>query len=133
MRAALSRRIARHGADRGSFTVELSVLAPTVLVLILLCIQTGLWWHAREVAATAARTGVDTGRTLNGSPATGAAAAQSFLARFGGSVRDPAVTTAGSSATTLRIEVDGSVTTLVPGLTLHVAQHAEGPRERWMP
>ncbi|MEU1628232.1 TadE family protein [Streptomyces sp. NPDC020096] len=121
----------RRGGDRGSFSLELAILAPAVMMLIFVCIQTGLWWHAREVALTAAKRGVDSGRTLGSSPDAGAATARSFLDRFGNSVRGASVSTAGSSATRVRIEVSGSVATLVPGLTLHVVQHAEGPRERW--
>ncbi|WP_308014165.1 TadE/TadG family type IV pilus assembly protein [Streptantibioticus parmotrematis] len=131
--AARWRCVIRHGADRGSYSVELAILAPAVLMLVFACIQTGLWWHAREVALTAAKRGVESGRTLDSSPAQGAAAARSFVARFGGSVRDPAVTDAGSSATTVRIDVSGTVITLVPGWDLHIDQHADGPRERWMP
>ena len=133
MRAAVWRRLIRRGDDRGSYSLELAILAPAVLLLVLLCIQTGLWWHARQVALTAARNGVDAGRALGASPATGALTSRSFLDRFGGSIHGPSVSTAGSTATTVRIEVDGAVDTLLPGVHLHVAQHAEGPRERWIP
>ncbi|WUT01802.1 hypothetical protein OHA46_33910 (plasmid) [Streptomyces sp. NBC_00708] len=41
------------------------------------------------------------------------------------------MSSAGSNAQEIRITVRGSVATLVPGLTLDVVQHADGPVERW--
>lgn len=64
-------------------------------------------------------------------PGDGAAQAQQYLARYGNSVRGAQVSASGSSAQQIRITVTGDVATLVPGLKLHVTQHADGPVERW--
>ena len=130
---AARRRVQACAGDRGSYSLELAVLAPLVLLIIFVSIQAGLWFHGRSVALAAAKRGVETGRAFNAAPADGTSAAADFLARFGGSVHDPQVSTAGSTANQVEITVHGSVATLVPGLTLSVDQHAIGPKERWVP
>ncbi|MFD8690751.1 TadE/TadG family type IV pilus assembly protein [Streptomyces sp. NPDC059651] len=117
--------------DRGFASVEFAVLALVVLGLAFTTIQVGLYFHARKVAQSAARHGVEAGRAFGSGSGEGVAEAQSFLARFGGSVRGASVSSTGSSAEDVRITVSGSVATLVPGLELHVTQYANAPVERW--
>ncbi|MCX0247989.1 TadE/TadG family type IV pilus assembly protein [Streptomyces drozdowiczii] len=111
--------------------MEFAVLAVVVLALVFTALQVGLYYHARKVAQSAARQGVEAGRQFGAGEGDGVAQAQEFLARFGDSVRGASVSSAGSSAQRIRITVRGSVATLVPGLTLDVVQHADGPVERW--
>ena len=122
--------VARLRADRGAGSVEVAVLAVVVLMLVFTIIQVGFYYHARKVAQSAARQGVDTGRQVGSSPGDGVAQAEKFLAKFG-SVRGASVSSAGSTAEELHITVTGHVATLVPGLELTVTQDAHGPIERW--
>lgn len=122
---------ARLRSDRGSGSVEVAVLAVVVLLLVFTIIQVGLFYHARKVAQSAARQGVDTGRQFGSSPADGVAQAEAFLAKSGGSVRGASVSSAGSTAVEIHITVTGHVATLVPGLELTISQDAHGPIERW--
>lgn len=128
---ALRCRIRRHRSDRGFGSVEFAVLAVVVLALVFTSIQVGLYYHARKVAQSAARQGVEAGRQFGAGEADAVAQAESFLGRYGGSVRGASVSAAGSTAEEIRITVRGSVATLVPGLTLDVVQHAAGPIEVW--
>ncbi|MFE3150070.1 TadE/TadG family type IV pilus assembly protein [Streptomyces sp. NPDC059218] len=125
----LLRRRAR--GDRGFGSVEFAVLAVVVLALIFTAVQVGLYYHARKVAQSAARQGVEAGRQFGAGEGDGVAQAQEFLTRFGGSVQGASVSLDGSSAQEIRITVRGRVATLVPGLTLDVVQHADAPVERW--
>ncbi|MER5556156.1 TadE family protein [Streptomyces sp. NPDC002793] len=129
LRTALRRRKRRH--DRGFASVEFAVLAVVILALVFTALQVGLYFHARKVAQSAARQGVESGRQFASSPSDGVAQAQNYLSRFGSSVRGASVSSSGSSADEVRITVRGSVATLVPGLELSVTQHAEAPIERW--
>lgn len=117
--------------DRGAGSVEVAVLAIVVLMLVFTIIQVGLFYHARKVAQSAARQGVDTGRQFGSTPSDGVAQAETFLAKFGGSVRGASVSSAGSNAEEIHITVTGHIATLVPGLELTVTQDAHGPIERW--
>lgn len=121
----------RPWGDRGSGSVELATLAVVVLALAFTCIQVGFYYHARKVAQSAARQGVETGRQFASGPGDGIAQAQQFLSRYGGSVQGAQVSAAGSTGEQIRITVTGEVATLVPGLNLSVTQHADGPIERW--
>lgn len=121
----------RQRADRGTGSLELATVAVVVLALAFTTIQVGLYYHARKVAQSAARQGVDAGRQFGAGPGDGAAQAQQYLTRYGNSVRGAQVSASGSSAQQIHITVTGHVATLVPGLKLHVTQHADGPVERW--
>ncbi|MGW2016833.1 TadE/TadG family type IV pilus assembly protein [Streptomyces sp. NPDC001927] len=127
---AFMRRRAPRG-ELGAAAVEFAVLALVVLALVFTAIQVGLYFHARKVAQSAARQGVEAGRQFGASEGDGVAQAQAFLSRFGSSVRGASVSSAGSTADEIRLTVRGSVATLVPGLTLDIVQHADAPVERW--
>lgn len=130
---ALHRRLkaAKSASDRGSFTLELAIIAPAVFLLLFGIIQAGLYFHAREVAHRAARQGVEAGRAWDAAPGDGAGAARDFLERMGGSVDGPRVSDAGSTSDQVRVSVAGSVATLVPGLELKVSARAQAPVEKW--
>jgi Flp pilus assembly protein TadG len=119
--------------QRGAVTVEYAVLFPLLLVLLLAGVQTALWWHARNIALAAAQAGVNAGRPPDADPATAASAATSFADRAGGGVTDIAVTTAGTTAATVRVQVSLTAPRILPlpGLKLRVTQTAEGGRERF--
>jgi Flp pilus assembly protein TadG len=48
--------------DRGSNVVELAVLAPAFLMVIMLIVQFGLWFNARQAALAAAQAGAQVAR-----------------------------------------------------------------------
>nr|MDT0519843.1 TadE/TadG family type IV pilus assembly protein [Streptomyces sp. DSM 41633] len=121
----------RDKGDRGSGSVELAVLAVVVLFLVFAAIQTGMYFHARSVARSAATQGVEAGRQLGSGPGDGVAQAQELLAKYG-TVRGASVSAEGSGAEQIRITVRGTVATLVPGFELDVVQSAEAPVERWV-
>ncbi|MFG2437867.1 TadE/TadG family type IV pilus assembly protein [Streptomyces sp. NPDC048508] len=123
-------RSTRHG-DRGVASVELATLAVVVLALTFTTIQVGFYYHARKVAQSAARQGVDAGRQFGAGQQDGVAQAEDYLARYGSSVRGAQVSSSGTTGQQIRITVSGDVATLVPGLELRVTQHADGPIERW--
>lgn len=55
--------------DRGSSAVELAMLAPAFLMVIMLIIQFGLWFNARQIALAAAQAGARVARAEAGNPA----------------------------------------------------------------
>lgn len=63
--APASRSTARSrwwASDRGSSAVELAFLAPAFLGVIMLIVQFGLWFNAREIALAAAQAGARVAR-----------------------------------------------------------------------
>jgi Flp pilus assembly protein TadG len=122
--------LARYSAarDRGALSLELMVIFPVVLMLILLTVHAGLWWHARNVAMSAAQQGVEAARGRGSSLDAGTRETRDFLSRAGGSISG--VQVSGSRGQTVQITVTGYVDTLVPGLTLPIRQHAQAATER---
>ncbi|MEV7967306.1 TadE/TadG family type IV pilus assembly protein [Sphaerisporangium sp. NPDC088356] len=53
--------------DRGATVVELALLMPVLLIVILLVVQSVLWFHGRQVADAAAREGARLARAAGAS------------------------------------------------------------------
>ncbi|MFI1648163.1 TadE/TadG family type IV pilus assembly protein [Streptomyces avidinii] len=122
---ALAERDAR---DRGALSLEMLIVFPVVLLAILLVVHVGLWWHAKNVAMSAAQLGVESARVRGASAGTGTAEARDFLSRAGGSISGTSVS--GSKGATVTIRVTGYVDTMIPGLKLRIDQHADAAAER---
>ena len=52
------KQVRRGRSERGVSTLELAILAPAILALIFVSIQTALWLYGRSVALNAAQEGV---------------------------------------------------------------------------
>jgi Flp pilus assembly protein TadG len=120
-------------ADRGSSSLEITVLFPVVLLLVFAVVQGALYYHARNVALAAASDGLTAARARAGSSEEGRRAAASFLERAGGrDVLLDAQVAAVRSGATAEVTVSGHVMSLLPGLPgLSVSQTASGPVERF--
>ncbi|MFE2110832.1 TadE/TadG family type IV pilus assembly protein [Kitasatospora sp. NPDC059463] len=118
-------------------SLSLAIVFPVVLILILAVAQTGMWWYHRQLALSAAREGVDAGRTQgNRSDEQKNEAARrqagDFLDRQGDT--DHRVVTDGSSPVLIRVTVEVKAPVIVPFITPPtVTQFAEAPRERFVP
>src|SRR5947209_6104934 len=123
----------RPRADRGSASLEITVLFPVVLLLVFAVIQGGLYYHARNVALAAASDGLTAARARTGSGVEGRRAASSFLERAGGrDVLLDAQVVAVRSGATATVTVSGQVMSLLPGLPgWSISQTASGPVERF--
>ncbi|MFE9933675.1 TadE/TadG family type IV pilus assembly protein [Streptomyces sp. NPDC005533] len=119
--------------DRGESSLQMAIVFPFVILLTVAVVQAAMWVHARNVALTAAREGVAAARTYQSPEGAGADRARETLGRIAGdSLRAPTVSTAGSTATDVRVTVTGSAPSMLPGLSgLSVSQSASAPRERW--
>lgn len=122
----------RDGREDGSTTIELAILIVVVFALVFGTIQTTLWFHARNVASSAAQVAVQTARTYDGSAGAGQGAGLDHLAGVGG-VQGASVTVT-RGATTTTATVRGSVAPLVPGMPLPAIQvQAQAATERLTP
>jgi len=120
----------RPRGDRGDAIIQHVVLFPIVLLFTFAIIQTGVYFHARNMALAAAETGVREGR-IAASAQVGADAAQDYLDQVANATfTDVTVSTTGSTATEVQVTVTGSVPSLFAGLwPLDVSQGARGPIE----
>lgn len=117
--------------EEGLTSTQLAIVMPVVLMWIMLIVQYGLWFHAKQLASAAAAEAIDAAEVPGGTAGDGERAARSFL---------------GSSTTLSNLEVDvdrgaelvralvtGEAPQLVPGISWRVAAAAEAQAERFVP
>ena len=121
----------RFRSERGMTTIQVAILFPAVLLWLMLIVQYGLWWHAKQVANAAAAEAVDAAQVSDGSAAEGEAAASGYLAQSGnlGNV----TVTVDRQPTVVVAEVRGDAPQLVPGFSWSVTARSEAPVERFIP
>lgn len=121
----------RFRSERGMTTIQVAILFPVVLLWLMLIVQYGLWWHAKQVANAAAAEAVDAAQVSDGTAADGEAAASSYLDQSGNLEN---VTVAVDRQPTVVIaEVHGDAPQLVPGFAWSVTARSEAPVERFIP
>jgi Flp pilus assembly protein TadG len=121
-------------ADRGALTLSYVAVLPFVFLVIMVAIQTSLWFLARDAALAAARQGADAGRALDAARSAGPAAALAFARQAGqGYLENPVASAAGSTSSTVSITVSGQVPSFVPGLVVQVTETVQAPTEEFRP
>lgn len=117
-------------SDAGMTTSQVAVLFPALLFGIMLIVQYGLWFHAKQVVETAAAEAVDAAQTPTGTEADGTAAAASLLATSGNltGVR----VSVDRTPTVVTVQITGDAPQLVPGFRFSVEARAEAPVERFV-
>ncbi|MDF5758422.1 TadE family protein [Spongiactinospora sp. TRM90649] len=119
------------GQERGSATLEATVIYPAVLLLILLTVNVAMWFHARSIALSAAQEGLRAGRAHGTDLAAGRAAARNFIRQTGGSFLTSSSVRAERTRDSVQVVVTGRAISLIPLFDLGVEQVARAPLERW--
>lgn len=117
--------------ERGAGTAELVIATPVLLLLILLIVQFALYMHATHIAQAAASEALSAARVYGGSAAAGNAQAQHVLAQLGsGPLQGSSVQTQrGTNQTS--VTITGTVSSVLPFVTLTVHAEAVGPVEKF--
>ncbi len=128
-RAATSRPVDGH--ERGAAATELAVLMPVLIILVLIPVQVGLWWHAKQAAEIAASEALDAAQVENATAADGQAGASAILGQAGN--LENVIITVDRSVSAVAVTVSGDLGfSLFPG-AWGVTAHAEGEIERFIP
>ena len=132
--------VRRFRGERGA-TAEMVIILPALLLLIFLGIQFALWYHASHVALAAAQEGARAARVANATnPVSARAAEQTGIDtanQFLTGVAPTLLVSHDVQAHVLggydqvRVDVTGDVVTIVPGFSVHISEHSEGPVERF--
>jgi Flp pilus assembly protein TadG len=120
-------------AERGSVTVETVLLLPAVVLFMMAVLQFALYYHGANVATAAAQDAMRAARVESGSAGAGEARGQEVLSFAAGSVFDDVDVSVSRGDRNVRVVVEGSVASLVPGVHLHVTRTSEGPVEQFLP
>ncbi len=113
--------------------MELVIVFPVAMVVILLAIQTGLWFLARSAATDAATDGARAAAEVGGSPAIGQAQAASALAQVAGPVLAGTSIQVSKTNTTATVTITGHSESILPGLSLPIDVSVSRPREVFHP
>jgi Flp pilus assembly protein TadG len=119
------------------------IVLPALLLLIFFGIQFALWFHASHVALAAAQEGARAARVANAvdsrsardAEQVGEATASQFLSGVAPTLlsNTQVVARVDGAFDRVRVDVKGDGVTIVPGLTVKISEHSEGPVERFRP
>ncbi len=116
--------------DRGAVATELAVLMPALIILVMVPVQVGLWWHAKQAAETAAEEALDAAQVAAAGPAEGRASAQAILGQAGN--LENVDVTIDRSAEQVTVTIRGDLGfSIFPG-PWSVTAAAHGPVERFI-
>lgn len=118
------------GHERGSATVELAVLMPLLLATLFGGIQAGMVFHARHIAIAAAQEGARGASAYQASLPDGISTATTVATDWAGTTLTGLHVTGQRTATRVSITVQGTATSLLPGMTWPIEQTASLPVER---
>lgn len=125
---------ARVRSERGASSVaEMVLVAPALLFALMLIVQFGLMFHARNVAESAAQEGAAAARSFDGTEAAAKDKTSHYLQALGTQTLKDRLVSVDRSAETATVTVTGTVISVVPGLHLHVEESASGSVERYVP
>ena len=119
--------------ERGDETIEAVLVTPVLLLLIMVVLQFGLWYQASHVAEAAAQQGASAARVEGATADDGRVSARQFMTAAAPALVNNVTVTATRTSETARVKVDGTLHSIVPGLTLHVRGEAQSPTERFRP
>lgn len=117
----------RRQDDRGEIAADTAVFA-TVVLLVFFCIQFGLWFYGRQVAASAAQHALDAARVEQGSAAAGEATGREYLDQVGG--LEAATVSVDRAEETVTARVSGEPVSILGFFHVGVTVTATGPVER---
>jgi Flp pilus assembly protein TadG len=120
----------RRDSDGGTASLVVAIVTPAVLVLLMLSVQAGMFWHAHQRADAAATRAAAAAAREGGTTADGHDAADDFLA---GAPLDNATVTIALDSFRAEATVTGTAPGLVPGVVWQVHATAETPVERFIP
>jgi Flp pilus assembly protein TadG len=113
--------------------VQTVLVAPVLLFALMLIVQFGLMFHARNVAENAAQEGAAAARHFRGTEADGHARALKYLDVLGPKTLAGRKVTVNRTLQEATVTVSGTVISVVPGMHLQVTESAAGPVERYVP
>lgn len=120
--------------ERGAMSLaQVVITAPALLFLLMLIVQFGLMFHARNIAEQAAQEGAAVARRFDGTQAQGREKALQLLTAVGEGTLKNRDVTANRTSDTATVTVTGTVVSVVPGFSLSVSESASGPVEKYVP
>jgi len=112
---------------------EVVIIFPVAMVMILLVVQTGMWFLARAAANDAAADGARAAAVVGGSVAAGQSQAESVLGHLAGHLLVGPSVTVTRSATRAQVAITAHTESILPVFSLPVTASAAAPVEVFRP
>ena len=108
---------------------------PVVLVLVMLVVQGGLLWWARDVARTAASEGASVARSYRSAPQAGAGEADLVLRQYGdGLTLRPSTEQQLPQRAEVKVTVQVEAQSVLPFVPrMWITASVTSPKEAWLP
>lgn len=106
---------------------------PVLLLVILMAVQFALAFHAKTVVTAAAQDAARTAQAQAGTSAQARTVGEAIVSNNASSLLHDVNVVVRTDGDTVRVEVRGTVTAVIPGMHLHVGGTADGPLERFRP
>jgi Flp pilus assembly protein TadG len=120
--------------ERGAVSLgQAVVIAPVLLFGLMLIVQAGLYFHARNVVEQAAQEGAAEARAFDGNEASAKQRALEYLGILGDRALTNRHVSVNRNPETASVTVSGDVISLVPFVSWSVEESASGPVERYVP
>jgi Flp pilus assembly protein TadG len=119
--------------EDGASAIEMVILFPVTLLVVLVIIQFGVWYHAAAIARAAAQQGVKTASAYGATAGAGQAQAHVVLDDNGRSLIVGTTVTGFRDGAQARMTVTGTALTVVPILHLSIHEAATAPVEAFRP
>ena len=117
--------------DRGAATLQNTIIAPVLLLVLAVFLHLGIILHANNLAHAAATSAYNAARAYNASSTDGSTAGLAVLNQFGSPISGASVAV-DRGANTVTVTVTGTAPSFVPGLTTNIDVTVTGPTERWV-
>lgn len=123
--------VRRLRGERGQ--TELVIVFPVAMLIILLLLQTALWFLARSIASDAAQDGARAAAVVGGSASAAKTAATVDLSQLAGPMLSGASVFAARNGESAAVTVTGRAESILPGWSLSVSATATEPIEEFHP
>jgi pilus assembly protein CpaE len=100
--------------DRGSSSVELTILFPVIVLILFAAPQLAMWYFAREAAQHAAVAAARTAAVEDAAAGSGSAAGEDYLRQLGSGTITGYTVTENDTATTVTIHIHATVASMIP-------------------
>ena len=117
--------------DRGAATLQNTIIAPVLLLVLAIFLHLGIILHANNLAHAAATSAYNAARAYNASSTDGSTAGLAVLTQSGSPISGASVNV-NRGAETVTVTVTGTAPSFVPGLNTAVDVTVTGPVERWV-
>lgn len=123
------------GDDGGTTSISFAMVFPVVLVLVMLVVQGGLLWWARDVARTAASEGASVARSYRSAPQAGAGEADLVLRQYGdGLTLRPSTEQQLPQRAEVKVTVQVEAQSVLPFVPrMWITASVTSPKEAWLP